>query len=119
MPNLEETKKFEKNYSDESFWNKVKNFAKKAGCEVLEKALTLYYTAKDEDTPAHIQAVIFAALGYFISPLDAIPDVTPVVGFSDDLGVLVATIAMVVSSIKEEHKEKAKKTLSNYLDCEN
>ncbi|WP_456469871.1 YkvA family protein [Caminibacter sp.] len=118
MPNIEESKKFEKDYSDDSFWDKVKNFAKKAGCEVLEKALTLYYTAKDEDTPAHVKAVIFAALGYFISPLDAIPDVTPIVGFSDDLGVLVATIAMVVSSIKEEHKIKAKEKLSQFLDCE-
>lgn len=84
----------------------------------MEKALTLYYVAKDEDTPTYVKAIIFGALGYFISPIDIIPDVTPVVGFSDDLGVLVATIAMVAVSIKEKHKIQAKETLSNYLDCE-
>ncbi len=110
--------KFEEEYSESSFWDKVKKFAKKAGCEVLEKALILYYVAKDEQTPPYVKGVILAALGYFIAPIDAIPDLAPIVGFTDDLGVLVSTIAMVATSIKEKHKKMAKETLAQYLECD-
>jgi uncharacterized membrane protein YkvA (DUF1232 family) len=108
---MNEIQKFESEFSEEKFWDKVKTFLKKAGCEVIEKALILFYVFKDEDTPKPVKALIIAALGYFIAPLDAIPDITPAVGFSDDLGVLVSTIAMVFSSIKKEHQIKAKEFL--------
>jgi hypothetical protein len=54
-------------YSDESFWEKVKRFALKAGKEVIEKALILYYSFSDKDTPVWAKGVLLAALGYFIS----------------------------------------------------
>ena len=74
----------------------------------------LYYVAKDDETPASAKALIFGALGYFISPIDLIPDITPVIGFGDDLAVLTATIATVIASIKEEHKQKAKEQMKKW-----
>ena len=109
-------KEYNKHYSEESFWDKLKNFAKSAGCEVVEKALILFYVAQDKDTPAKIKAMIYGALGYFILPVDVIPDVTPAIGFSDDLGILLATITAVVAYTKKEHKQKAKETLSNWCE---
>ena len=38
------------------------------------------------------KSVVVAALIYFISPFDAIPDLTPVVGFLDDMGVILWTV---------------------------
>jgi len=111
---MNEIKKYDEEFSEEGFWDKIKNYAKKAGCEVIEKALILYYVFMDPDTPKPVKALILGALGYFIAPLDAIPDITPIVGFSDDLGVLVSTLAMVVSSIKEEHKQKAKEKVKEW-----
>lgn len=98
---------YSKHYDDGGFWLKVKKFAVKAGGEIIEKALILYYTLKDSDTPKWAKTTIIGALGYFISPIDAIPDFTPVVGFADDLGVLVLAVAAVAAHIKEEHKKKA------------
>jgi uncharacterized membrane protein YkvA (DUF1232 family) len=109
-----ENAKYVKEYSESSFWDKIKNFAKKAGCELIEKSVMLYYVAKDDETPASAKALIFGALGYFISPIDLIPDITPVIGFGDDLTVLSATILTVVNSIKDEHKEKAKKKIKKW-----
>ena len=40
-------------------------------------------------------------------PIDAILDITPVVGYADDLGVIVAALAVVAAHIKPEHTEKA------------
>lgn len=107
--------KFANEYSDDSFWSKVKDFAKTAGESVLEPALKMYYAASDSDTPVWAKTAIYGALGYFISPIDAIPDVVPVVGFSDDLGVLCAALAATAASIKEEHAQKAKETLKQWF----
>lgn len=107
--------KFEKEFSDDGFWDKTKNFAKAAGEKVLEPALKLYYSAQDSETPMWAKTTVYGALGYFVSPIDAIPDITPIVGYSDDLGVLVAATAAVAAYIKKEHSEKAKETLKQWF----
>lgn len=105
----------EKNYSDEGFWNKVGKYAKAIGKDTLEIALKLYYSAKDSDTPAWAKATIFGALTYLILPVDAIPDIAPIAGYSDDVGVLVAALSAVAFYIKDEHVQKAKETLSRWF----
>jgi len=107
--------KFSSAYSDGNFWDKVKNFAKAAGEEVLTPALKLYYAAQDSETPAWAKATIYAALGYFISPVDAIPDPAPLIGYADDLGVLAAAVAATAANIKDDHVAKAKDTLARWF----
>jgi len=111
---MADLEKYSSEFSDSSFFDKVTNFAKKAGCGLLEKAFTLYYTAKDPDTSTKAKAIIYGALGYFIIPLDAIPDVTPVVGFSDDLTALATALTMVAMSIKKSHKEEAQEKINSF-----
>ena len=67
----------EPDYSDASFWDKVRNYATSAGREVIETALKLYYCAQDNDTPAWAKSVILGALAYFILPADAVMDLLP------------------------------------------
>lgn len=81
----------------------------------MEKALKMYYAAKDSDTPLTAKASIYAALGYLISPIDAIPDITPIIGYTDDLGVMGAVLALVIAYIKEEHTRLAKETLKRWF----
>lgn len=95
---------FDNKYSDEGFWNKVVSFAKAAGREVIEKALWLYYAAQDPATPTWAKGVVYSALGYFILPIDAIPDLAPVVGYTDDLGVLAAAVAAIATYIRLVHQ---------------
>jgi uncharacterized membrane protein YkvA (DUF1232 family) len=102
-------------YSDANFWDKAKKYASAAGERVLEPALKMYYAALDSDTPAWAKATIFASLGYFISPIDAIPDLTPVVGYADDLGVLAAALAATAAHVKDAHVQKAKETLRGWF----
>jgi uncharacterized membrane protein YkvA (DUF1232 family) len=106
---------FSSAYSDDSFWEKIKGYAKTAGENVLEPALKMYYSVLDSDTPAWAKTVIIGALGYFVSPIDAIPDVTPIVGYADDLGVLTAALAATAAHIKDEHVRKAKETLARWF----
>src|SRR5688572_14838093 len=79
-------------YSESSFWGKLRRQARPAGTRVVEHALQLFYAARHPDTPAWARAVVYGALGYFILPTDAIPDLIPAVGFSDDFGVLVMAL---------------------------
>jgi uncharacterized membrane protein YkvA (DUF1232 family) len=111
----QDSQDYSDNYSQESFWDKLKIWATVAGKSVLEPALTLYYCSLDPDTPIWAKTVIIASLGYFISPLDAIPDITPVIGFSDDILELAAALGIVVMHIKDEHKKKAAETLKQWF----
>ena len=97
----------EPSINDDTFWQKVRDHALRAGREVIEKALVLYYCLQDSRTPAWARATIVGALGYWILPMDAIPDLIPGAGYADDLGALAAAAATVSAHIKPEHKEKA------------
>lgn len=112
---MSDTKNYEKHYSDEGFWNKIKKYAKKAGKEVIEKALQLYYAAKNPDTPVWAKTTIYGALGYFISPIDLIPDITPVLGYTDDLGVIAAALAVVAKYIDDDVKRQASQKLEDWF----
>ena len=90
------------------FWKKIKNIAIEAGSRLLEKAFTLYYCLIDKDTPMLVKSSIIVALTYFISPMDAIPDVIVGIGYTDDASVIAAAYASVSAHIKPEHIEKAK-----------
>ncbi|MGL4262855.1 MAG: YkvA family protein [Afipia sp.] len=100
-----------------NFWLKFKRVAAKL--PFAEELLTAYYCAFDRETPRHVQAAILAALAYFVLPFDFVPDMLPVLGFTDDAAVLATAIRMVSSHIKPEHREAAHAALTRGLDKEN
>jgi len=106
---------FAPQFSDQNFWDKVLKYGKVAGAEVVQKALELYYAAQDPRTPTWAKTVIIGALGYFITPLDALPDVAPLVGFTDDLGVLAMAMATVATYITPEIRERARAKLKEWF----
>lgn len=106
---------FEQAYSDSGFWDKLRRFGKSAGREVIERALLLYYAMQEEKAPAWAKTTIIAALGYFIVPLDAIADLTPAVGYADDLGVLALAVAAVATYINDDVRAKAKSRMADWF----
>lgn len=105
----------EQEFHHDGFWKKIARYAVKAGREVVEKALTLYYVASDGDTPAWARATVYTALAYFISPLDAVPDALPGVGFGDDLSVLGVAFAAVAAHVKDEHVQRARQQIERWF----
>lgn len=103
-------------YTDDVFWQKINVYAKIAGRKVTEKALCLYYAAADPKTPAWTRGVIWGALMYFIAPVDAIPDVVPLAGFCDDLGVLVCAVITVNAHITETIEKRAAEKMADWFD---
>jgi uncharacterized membrane protein YkvA (DUF1232 family) len=98
-------------YSEQGFKDKLKRYATAAGREVVEKALQMHYAARRDATPLWARSAIYGALGYFITPLDAIMDLTPTVGYADDLGVLVLALATVSQYIDEGVRQRAAERL--------
>lgn len=106
---------YQENYNESSLWNKVKKFAKKAGLKVIYLVLLLYYVLQSEMVSITDKTKIYGALGYFILPVDLIPDAIPVVGFSDDFAALVACVIAVSSNITPEIEQQAKDKLADWF----
>lgn len=103
-----------KEYSDKSFWAKSKKAAKTAGAEVTRKALWLFYAAQAKGTPAWAKTVIYGALAYFILPIDAVPDVIPVAGYTDDLGAIAAALTTVSMYVDKDVKAQAEEKMKDW-----
>lgn len=93
-----------------NFWRKLKRVT--ARIPFAEQLLAAYYCAFDKATPLSVKATLVAAIAYFILPVDAIPDVLPVIGFTDDAAVLATAINLVASNIRPEHREAARNALA-------
>jgi uncharacterized membrane protein YkvA (DUF1232 family) len=76
-----------------------------------EDLLAAYYCAFDRETPRHVQASLLGAIAYFILPFDVMPDMLPMLGFTDDAAVLATAIRLVASHITPEHREAARSAL--------
>jgi uncharacterized membrane protein YkvA (DUF1232 family) len=110
-----EPNEYQDAYSEEGFWAKLKDYAKIAGKEVVEKALLLYYAANEEKAPAWAKATIVASLGYFIAPIDAIVDLTPAIGYADDLGVLALALAAVATYINDDVRANTREKMQEWF----
>ena len=83
-----------------------------------EDLLSAYYCAFDKETPRHVQAALLGAIAYFVLPFDFIPDMLPVLGFTDDAAVLATAIRMVATHIKPEHRDAARAALRRGIEPE-
>ena len=91
------------------FWIKFKRVV--AQLPFAEDLLAAYYCAFDKQTPRHVQAALLGAIAYFILPFDFIPDMLPVLGFTDDAAILATAIRMVATHITPEHRDAARAAL--------
>lgn len=103
-------------FSEPGFWAKLARHATQAGRALVEKALCLYYAAQRPETPAWAKAVVYGALAYFISPIDAVPDLSPVIGYVDDLGVIAAALGMISLYVDDGVRAQAARKLADWFN---
>jgi uncharacterized membrane protein YkvA (DUF1232 family) len=106
---------YTKSYSEKTFFKKIKETAQKAGIQVIYAGLLLYYTLQKPKVPRWAKRIIIGALGYFIFPLDAIPDLLPFGGYVDDFGAIALALGTVVMFIDKEVKKRAKDKLEEWF----
>ena len=94
---------------------RILSIAKKAGKIIIQNALTLYYTL-NSDAPKWVKVIIAIALAYLVAPIDSIPDLIPVLGFSDDLGLLITVLSKIAIHIKDESRQQARQDVDRIFD---
>lgn len=107
--------RYEAEYSERGLFDKLSSVAKKAGLKVVYYALILYYALQSPKISVKEKALIIGALGYFILPVDLVPDVIAGAGFLDDAAALLAVIKML-TCIDDEVKRQAKELLRRWFD---
>jgi uncharacterized membrane protein YkvA (DUF1232 family) len=98
------------------FWPKIRKVA--ARVPFASEALAVWYCARDDETPATAKGMMFAALAYFVLPTDAIPDILPVIGYTDDAAVFAALLAIVGRHLKPRHREAAKAAVDRIREAD-
>lgn len=87
---------FSQNASEEDIKkiaSKLDDMKKGPIAEIWHKVTLLWKMVKDPNAAWTAKALAIGALVYLISPIDAIPDLMPVLGLTDDVGVITAAVA--------------------------
>ncbi len=100
--------KFKEHYSPERLFEKIGRVSKTAGSKVVYMVLVLYYALLGKEVSLKDKAMVIAALGYFITPFDFLPDMFGLIGFSDDLAVIGYVFKKVYGNLTPEVKERAR-----------
>ena len=115
METFQKAKNFVQYYNEGAFWQKLSFIAKAAGLKLIYIALLLYYTLSSNNVSKMDRALIIGSLGYFIFPLDIIPDYIPFVGYTDDLTILLCAYRRVSVNLNDDIRNKAKIKLSSFF----
>lgn len=108
-------KSYKNFYSENKLFSKLKKYATKAGTKVVYAILILFYAIKKPEISMKEKLIVIGALGYFIAPIDSIPDFIPFAGFTDDFGALMFALIKIARHIDDEVKEKAKNKLDSWF----
>lgn len=106
--------KLSKAYSPAKLFDKIKVYAKKLGAKVVFAVLVLYYATFDSALPLKDRLMVVAALGYFILPLDLLPDALPG-GFADDAAALMYVVKHIWSNLSPDTIIKAKAKVHDWF----
>lgn len=98
-----------------SFFEKLKRFGQKAGIRIGYASLLMYYAYTRRETPLWAKNIILGSIAYFISPIDAVPDLTPFLGYTDDWGVLSFGLVTIAAYIDDEVRSKARQRLLEFF----
>ena len=106
---------YEKHFSESELWNKVTKIGKSIGATLMYPVLLLFNLLKSSETDLKEKTMIIGALGYFILPVDLLPDAIAGVGFTDDIAALSAIISALASCVTLEIQEQSKQKCHDLL----
>ncbi len=107
MKTPKDIEKYQKHYDEKKFGSRLPKVARKAGSKLVYAVLLLYYVLRNPSVSKADKATVYGALGYFLLPLDILPDFIPMVGFTDDLTAVLLAVRAVWKNITPEIKAAA------------
>jgi len=82
---------------EEGIWTKLERVGQKIS--FAKDIVALYSYLFDGTVSWYRKSIVVGALIYFITPIDAIPDLAPLFGYMDDLGVITAVLKFLGSEL--------------------
>jgi uncharacterized membrane protein YkvA (DUF1232 family) len=110
--NLERYRRF---FSERNFWSVIGRFAQRLGIKTVYTALLMYYAYRRKETPFWAKNIVIGVLGYLLTPLDFLPDLTPIIGFTDDIGLLSFGLVTIASFINQDVRNQAREKLTKWF----
>jgi uncharacterized membrane protein YkvA (DUF1232 family) len=106
-------------FSDGAFFDKLGGYGRQAGAAVVYAGMLLYYLLKKDGLPLQVKLAIAGALGYFILPVDALPDFIVGLGYTDDLSVLIGVLTCCYVHIDDGVRDRARAKVKEWFgeDC--
>lgn len=108
--------KKKKPFKTDVLWSWINRYTGTLGQSLVYSILLLFYAYKRSETPSWAKNIVIGAFAYFLSPLDSIPDLTPFLGLTDDIGVLSFGLVSIACYIDDEVREKALTKLHSFFD---
>jgi len=112
---LEKLKKYRRSFNANKLLNKLPGYFKTIGIKTIYTVLLLYKAYQKKETPAWAKNIILGTIGYLLNPIDGIPDVTPFLGFTDDVGVISFGLVSIACYIDENVRKEAKIQLAKWF----
>ena len=112
---LEKINKFRKAFNQQKLMKKLPEYLKAIGIKSIYTVLLLFNAYKRKETPTWAKNIILGTLGYLLSPIDGIPDITPFLGFTDDIGVVSFGLVTIACYINEEIRRESKMQLKKWF----
>lgn len=106
---------YKNKFKEEFFIPYISKYAGKMGANVFYIALLFFYAFKRQETPAWAKNIIIGLLGYLVSPIDMIPDITPLVGYTDDMSILSFGLVMIAGFINQDIRDKARANIASWF----
>ncbi len=112
---LSRIKAYRDKFTESKFWTVLSKYARRIGVKTVYSALLLFYAYRRKETPAWAKNIVLGTLGYLISPFDAIPDLSPIIGYTDDIGILSFGVVTIAAYINDEVRTNAKNRLKQWF----
>ncbi len=108
-------KEYGPQFSEGGLWVKLTGYAKRAGQKAVYMVLLMFFAYRRKDTPTWAKNIVLGTLGYFLAPIDALPDLTPIIGYTDDLGVLSFGLVTIAGYVNDEVRTRSKEKLKSWF----
>lgn len=108
-------KKHIPDFSESKFWKKLSKFGASLGQKTVYSALLLYFAYRRNETPYWAKNIVLGTLGYLISPIDFIPDLSPIIGFTDDVSLLAFGLVTISCFVNLDVRRQAKEQLARWF----
>ncbi len=98
-----------------SILRSMRKKTKQISAPLLYAALLMYYAMIRNDTPKWAKRIILGGFVYLFTPIDAVPDIAPIIGYTDDLGVMFYALVLVAAYIDPQVRSSAMRTLQSWI----